>query len=101
MDETFKAAPNHFDQKIYSLGIKNRYTEDVELALQAKMILPLLFVPISHIDEGMNILEKILPNELLPLIDYFEDNYVGRMASIMWEGLLGFLQIVGICLIEF
>ena len=41
-------------------------------------IVPLCFVPESHMDDYIDALSRDLPDELQPLLNWFEDNYVGR-----------------------
>ena len=42
------------------------------------MIIALSFVPIPHLDSYMDALSDNIPPELQPLLNWFEDNYVGR-----------------------
>ena len=43
------------------------------------MIVAIAFVPVQHIEEAINQLGDNLPGELLPVLDYFEDTYLGRV----------------------
>ena len=36
------------------------------------------FVPIQHLIEAFETLEEVIPDEMLPLLDYFERTYIGR-----------------------
>ena len=38
----------------------------------------LAFVPIQHLIEAFETLEEVIPDEMLPLLDYFERTYIGR-----------------------
>ena len=42
------------------------------------MIIALTFVPLEKIDEYMDTLAAVLPDELIALFYWFEDNYIGR-----------------------
>ncbi|GCC45824.1 hypothetical protein chiPu_0030173 [Chiloscyllium punctatum] len=42
------------------------------------MIIGLAFIPIENIHEAIEHLTDALPDELQPLLDWFEDNYGGR-----------------------
>lgn len=55
-----------------------RYNNDADFALQARMITSLAFVPIQDLDNAINELSAMLPLELEPLLQWFEDTYVGR-----------------------
>lgn len=59
-------------------GLRERYNSEANFAIQAKMILALAFVPIPQLDEAIEQLSKAIPNELQELLNWFEDNYVGR-----------------------
>ena len=73
----------HFAQNVYkkltSLGLSQQYNTDASFALSAKMIIALAFVPPDHITAAIMELADDLPQELLELLDWLEDNYVGRM----------------------
>ena len=73
----------HFAQNVYkkltSLGLSQQYNTDASFALCAKMIIVLAFVPPDHITAAIMELADDLPQELLELLDWLEDNYVGRM----------------------
>lgn len=59
-------------------GLRERYNNEADFALQAKMILALAFVPIPQINKAIDQLSKAIPDELQDLLNWFEDNYVGR-----------------------
>ena len=59
-------------------GLRERYNNEPDFALSAKMILALAFVPIAQIDKAFDQLSESLPNELQGLCNWFEDNYIGR-----------------------
>lgn len=59
-------------------NLLRRYNNDAEFALHARMIVSLSFVPIDGIEIAMEALEDGLPIELAPILNWFEDNYVGR-----------------------
>lgn len=43
------------------------------------MILSLVFVPLRHIHTYIDVLSADLPDELRVLLNWFEDNYIGRL----------------------
>ena len=42
------------------------------------MITALCFVPVDDLDSHVDCLAGNLPEELIPVLNYFEDNYIGR-----------------------
>ena len=57
------------------LGSCNNNTD---FALHAKMVTALSFVPNDDIDRHVVALAAALPGELVPLLNWFEVNYIGR-----------------------
>lgn len=55
-----------------------RYNNDPNFALSCRMVITLAFVPVEDIDIAVENLGQNLPLELAPLLQWFEDNYVGR-----------------------
>ena len=45
------------------------------------MIPALSFVPIKELENALAVLSKKLRNQLTPILDYFEDYYVGRIQT--------------------
>ena len=42
------------------------------------MIVALTFGPVDNLDEAFDVLSNQLPNELKPILNWLEDNYIGR-----------------------
>ena len=61
------------------LGLTSQYRNDAEFNLKCKMICALSYIPIDHINEAILQLSYELPDQLQELLDWFEDNYVGRI----------------------
>lgn len=61
---------------VCSLGLINNYNTNAEFALFARMITALAFVPVQDIDEALDALGDVIPEDLRPLLDWLEDNYV-------------------------
>ena len=59
-------------------GLVQRYNTELRFALHARMIVALAFVPIDNLDDAFDALSKELPNELTPVLNWLEDNYIGR-----------------------
>ena len=73
----FHLSQNIF-RKIQEHGLQVKYQDDSDFALQLKMIPALAFVPIQDVIKAFDALSEILPGEAQPILDYFEDNYLGR-----------------------
>lgn len=50
------------------------------------MITALAFVPLIHLDNALAELAVVLPVELMPVLKYFEDTYVGSLNHILPDG---------------
>uniref|UniRef100_H2XZ20 MULE transposase domain-containing protein n=1 Tax=Ciona intestinalis TaxID=7719 RepID=H2XZ20_CIOIN len=74
----------HFCQCIYreiqSNGLKYEYENNAEFALKLRMLSALAFVPTDQIVTSFEALcdSNILPPSAQPVIDYVEDNWIGR-----------------------
>ncbi|XP_076043775.1 uncharacterized protein LOC143026876 [Oratosquilla oratoria] len=62
---------------IAAVGATHQYNTDPDFALKAKMILALAFVLPSNLDTYAETLADFLPQELHPILDWFEFNYIG------------------------
>ncbi|XP_025406828.1 uncharacterized protein LOC112680829, partial [Sipha flava] len=54
------------------------YNNNADFALSVKIITAIAFVKIDDIDKVVDELAEYLPDELQDLLDWFEDNYIGR-----------------------
>jgi hypothetical protein len=67
---------------IQAHGLQARYMDDAEFALHMRMIAALAFVPQPHVIESFDLLcdqiRAIYGDEAERIMDYFEDNYIGR-----------------------
>jgi len=70
-DETYKAPASEN-------GLLQRYNAELRFALHARMIVALAFVPIDNLDDAFDALSNQLANELTPILNWLEDNYIGR-----------------------
>ncbi|KRX25352.1 hypothetical protein T07_662 [Trichinella nelsoni] len=60
------------------LDLFTRYKNDADFALQAKIIIPLASFPIDGLEQVVDNSAGHIPDELQPLLDWFEDIYVIR-----------------------
>ena len=72
----------HLSQNIYKkiqeFGLSQLYNTDANFSLKMRMIAALAFYPPDNIEEAFETLAEFLPVEANELMDYFEDNYIGR-----------------------
>lgn len=61
-----------------NLQLLGRYNNDADFALYARMVTSLAFVPIHDLDTAVDELATEIPLELQPLLQWFEDSYLGR-----------------------
>lgn len=69
----------NMQKHIGTLGLTNLYNNNIDFCLNAKMILALAFVPIERIDDYLDSLSENLSEEHIPLLNWLEDSYIGRM----------------------
>ena len=66
-------------RKVQFLGFQQKYQEDAKFSLSIRMIPALAFVPLDDLlDVFDKLQESITDDDVLKVIDYFEDNYIGR-----------------------
>lgn len=78
----------HFTQSIYrkvqEVGLQSKYADDPEFAVRVRMLNALAFVPVNDVITKFEELQeteyyKDHEEELSPLINYFEDVWIGRI----------------------
>ena len=67
-------------RKVQASGLQQLYTEDQQVASAVRMMAALAFVPVNHVVRCFETLQDDLPipDVLQPVVDYMEDNYIGR-----------------------
>jgi len=73
----------HLSQSIYrkvqALGLQQRYQDNADFAMSVRMVAALAFVPLSYTVQVFEELqESTEDDDMNQLLDYFEDNYIGR-----------------------
>ena len=72
----------HLCQSVYrhiqSAGLQMQYINDRDFALSMKMIPAIVFVPPEDVPDAFEQMENVLPPEAAPILNYFEDTYIGR-----------------------
>ncbi|KAL3108929.1 hypothetical protein niasHT_011479 [Heterodera trifolii] len=66
-------------KQIRGLGLTRVYNTDPIFAEKSKMITSLAFLPVHHLQAGLNALQAQLPAQLHGVFNWFMDNYTGRM----------------------
>ena len=78
---TISGCSFHLSQNIYrkvqSEGLQNQYANDDEFRSNVKTILSLAYVPLNEVCRAFEILRDEVPEELDPVMEYFEANYIG------------------------
>jgi len=59
-------------------GLLQRYNAEPRFVLHASMTVALAVVPIDNLDDAFDALSKQLANELTPILNWLEDNHIGR-----------------------
>lgn len=72
---------SNMKKKLCTEGLHQRYSTDPQFALAARMIVALAFIPVTDLDDAMDALStwNEFPEELRPVIEWFEDTYMGRL----------------------
>lgn len=73
-------------KKLAELNLLSRYNNDQSFALNARMISALAFIAIPNLDNAIAELAVHLPQELMPVLKYFEDTYVGPLLHVLPNG---------------
>lgn len=80
-------------RRLSSEGLMQRYVNDADFALQARMIPALAFVPIDNLVDAVDSLRGIIDDDteepeppidadLMPILDSFESTYIGRLVRL-------------------
>ena len=71
----------NLSQNIYrhvqSLDLQKRYQSGAEFALQVRIVAALAFFPVADVVNSFEELQDKVQSHLTPVLDYFEDNYIG------------------------
>ena len=65
-------------KKLADEGLLRRYNTDPDFALTPRIIVALSFVPIEDLDVALEAMENEIMEDLMPIINWFEDVYIGR-----------------------
>lgn len=68
-------------RKVQGIGLQELYSADPDVALKVRMIAALALVPEDDVPLAFDALSEVIPSEILPVLDYFEDNFVGRRTA--------------------
>ena len=88
-------------KRIQQSGLQERYINDPEFALHLRMISALAFLPPNDVQNSFDQLAALIRNQYGNdadgVLDYFEDNYVGRFRVNAPRGIPNFQSIFGTC----
>lgn len=62
-------------------GLKAAYETELEFGIEVRMILALAFVPGEKLIAYLNALKQVIDARLTPLLEYFEDTYIGWLCT--------------------
>ena len=65
-------------KKIIACDLKTQYDRSPQFYLAARRIVALAFVPPNEMEDAFEALQNFTPAELQPVLDCFEDSYLGR-----------------------
>lgn len=81
-DVTVKGCFYHLTQNVYrkiqQCGLQQQYQSDSDFAHHLKMLPALAFVPTDSVVSVFEELSEAMPADAQPVMDYFEDIYIGR-----------------------
>ena len=76
---------------IQAEGLQARYREDDNIRHFCGMLDGLAFLPVPMVSDGMAYIRETAPEEMVPIIDYFDSNYVsGAYRAVMGNGRMRF-----------
>jgi len=79
----------HFCQAIYrkvqALGLTATYDTDREARMQIRQLMALGFLPLVVVRLTFATLESMAMNILLPLFQYFRQQWLGKVKPVMWN----------------
>jgi len=68
----------NFREKMGDIGMISNYNNDANFSVMVEMIISLAFVPIEDLDVAIDLLSDDLPDDIVPLLEWFEEYYIGR-----------------------
>jgi len=66
-------------KKVGELHLISKYNNDADFSIYVKIIIAISFICIKNIDIAIDALDAYLPEEHQPLLEWFEDNCIGRL----------------------
>ena len=76
----------NLQKKVSDLDLMSRYKTDPDFSLAARTIAALPFVPPAHLENAIAEIAVYLPQELMPVLSYFEDNHIGKVLRVRPDG---------------
>ena len=65
-------------RKVQGLGLAGIYLHNEDIHLKCKMLVALAFIPAEYVIEAFETLSDDIEDALIPLLNYFEDTWIGR-----------------------
>ena len=73
-------------KKLMELQLMSQYKTDPDFSLAAWMISALAFVPPADLDNAVAELAAYLLEDLMPVLKYFENTYIGTLLHVLPSG---------------
>ena len=90
-DTVVKGCLFHLCQNVYkhiqSEGLQTLYREDDNIAIHARMIPFFAFIPPDQAEAALGLHSDELPDQVSPVVDYFECTYFGHHGRRGWRGV--------------
>lgn len=68
-------------RRVQQSGLTEQYRTDVQLRTAIKMLAALSFLPVDQVGDGFDDVQRAMPPQGMQIVEYFEDNYVGRLTQ--------------------
>ena len=76
----FHQSQNIF-RHVQTAGLQERYTADAQFAREVRQLAALAFVPLGDVPEFFDHLDATLSEDMDPILEYFEKNYIGILRQ--------------------
>ncbi|XP_070550800.1 uncharacterized protein [Ptychodera flava] len=65
-------------RKVQSAGLQAMYQRDSDFEISIRMLAATAYIPEDEVIDAFEYLAQNMPYEAEPIVDYFENNYIGR-----------------------
>ena len=86
LQDCFFQLVKNLRKKIGDLQSMPRYKNEPDFALAVRMISAIAFVPPANLDDLLAELAVYLPDELMPVLTYSKNRYIGKLLDLLPDG---------------